>query len=162
VKALTVQQPWAWAIAHGGKMPENRTQVWAHRGDLAIHAGARWSERGGAFTSLVHAAMTPFLTDAQRRRPLDPAEHTDRFAFRAVVAVVNVTDCHRCEDGCCPGSPWAETHYTEHGGRLRGDVTHLVYDNVRPLDVPVPCTGMQGMWTLPGEVEAAVRAQVGS
>jgi hypothetical protein len=25
---LTVQQPWAWAIVHGGKDVENRTQAW--------------------------------------------------------------------------------------------------------------------------------------
>lgn len=28
MKALTVQQPWAWAIIHGGKTVENRTQLW--------------------------------------------------------------------------------------------------------------------------------------
>lgn len=46
MKALTVQQPWAWAIVEGGKDVENRTQVWSYRGSLAIHAGARISERG--------------------------------------------------------------------------------------------------------------------
>lgn len=45
MKALTVQQPWAWAIFNG-KTIENRTQAWTYRGPLAIHAGNRESERG--------------------------------------------------------------------------------------------------------------------
>ena len=46
VRALTVQQPWAWAIVSAGKTTENRTQMWSFRGPLLVHAGARWSERG--------------------------------------------------------------------------------------------------------------------
>ena len=57
MRALTVQQPWAWAIFHG-KAIENRTQQWAYRGPLAIHAGVRWSERGGE---------SPLVDDAFRR-----------------------------------------------------------------------------------------------
>jgi len=40
MRALTVRQPWAWAIIHGGKDIENRT--WTNRhatGRIAIHAG---------------------------------------------------------------------------------------------------------------------------
>lgn len=39
-RALTVRQPWAWAIIHGGKDVENRS--WSNRhvgGTIAIHAG---------------------------------------------------------------------------------------------------------------------------
>ena len=43
IKALSVRQPWAWAIIHGGKDVENRTwQAVSHglnqRGPIAIHA----------------------------------------------------------------------------------------------------------------------------
>jgi hypothetical protein len=40
MRALTVRQPWAWAIIHGGKDVENRS--WTNRyatGVIAIHAG---------------------------------------------------------------------------------------------------------------------------
>lgn len=49
MRAITVQQPWAWAIFNG-KGVENRTRNIAgkYRGPLAIHAGARWSDRGGS------------------------------------------------------------------------------------------------------------------
>lgn len=45
-KAISVQQPWAWAIIHGGKDVENRTWKTNYRGPLLIHAGKTfdWQE----------------------------------------------------------------------------------------------------------------------
>lgn len=40
MKALTVKQPWAWAILHAGKDIENRNWRTHYRGPLIIHAGA--------------------------------------------------------------------------------------------------------------------------
>jgi hypothetical protein len=39
MRALTIRQPWAWAIAFAGKNVENRDWTTAYRGELAIHAG---------------------------------------------------------------------------------------------------------------------------
>ena len=39
MKALTVRQPWAWAIVHAGKRIENRTRRTNFRGRFYIHAG---------------------------------------------------------------------------------------------------------------------------
>ena len=38
MKVLSVRQPWAWAIIHGGKDVENRNWYTSFRGTLAIHA----------------------------------------------------------------------------------------------------------------------------
>ena len=38
MKCLSILQPWAWAIIHGGKDVENRTWRTAYRGPLLIHA----------------------------------------------------------------------------------------------------------------------------
>jgi hypothetical protein len=47
VKALSVRQPWAWAIIHAGKDIENRTWRTHYRGPLFIHASlARHSKTG--------------------------------------------------------------------------------------------------------------------
>jgi hypothetical protein len=40
VQAISIQQPWAWAIVHAGKDVENRTWNTRYRGPLAIHASA--------------------------------------------------------------------------------------------------------------------------
>lgn len=162
MKVLTVQQPWAWAIIHGGKSVENRTQAWSYRGPLAIHAGTRWSERGG---------RSGLIWDALRDRfgwPTGPesARRDERPGFDvirplgAIIGVVDLVDVHGAEDGCCD-SPWGERSHAEHGGRTRRDVVHLVLDRPRPLPVPIPCRGALGLWTPPpgvlAEIEAALR-----
>lgn len=42
IKALTIKQPWCWAIAEGHKLVENRSWRTSYRGPLAIHAGKAW------------------------------------------------------------------------------------------------------------------------
>lgn len=41
MKALSVRQPWAWLIVHGGKDIENRTWKTAYRGPVLIHAAKK-------------------------------------------------------------------------------------------------------------------------
>jgi len=49
VKALSVRQPWAWAIVAGLKPVENRTWRTVYRGPLAIHASQRFDADGAAW-----------------------------------------------------------------------------------------------------------------
>lgn len=42
MKALSIQQPWAWLIASGHKDIENRTWHTGFRGPVLIHAGKRF------------------------------------------------------------------------------------------------------------------------
>lgn len=138
MKALTVQQPWAWAIVHGGKDVENRTQAWSYRGPLAVHAGQRLSERGRESPLVVRA-----VGDAMRR------DTVVRFDYGAVIGVVDLVDVHSsvtcidAEGAMC--SPWAEFQYDEHGGRRRRDLVHLVLEHPRPLAEPIPCKGRLGL-----------------
>lgn len=59
MRILTVRQPWAWAIIHGGKDVENRVRNIAggYRGPVAIHAGLRYDERTNLGRWPFHAAM---------------------------------------------------------------------------------------------------------
>lgn len=41
MKALSIQQPWAWLIVHGHKDIENRTWPTRFRGQFLIHTGKR-------------------------------------------------------------------------------------------------------------------------
>ncbi|HZR35695.1 MAG TPA: ASCH domain-containing protein [Nevskia sp.] len=43
MKALSILQPWAWAIAQGYKDVENRRWPTKYRGWFLIHAGKTWS-----------------------------------------------------------------------------------------------------------------------
>lgn len=44
MKALSIQQPWAWLIVAGYKPIENRTWYTGHRGRTMIHAGKRMDD----------------------------------------------------------------------------------------------------------------------
>lgn len=136
MKALTVQQPWAWAIFHG-KDVENRTQAWSYRGPLAIHAGNRWSSRGGS-SPLVGALVDEF----------DPPSTE---VFRGgILGVVDLVDVHQANPDCCE-SPWAEQVYVEHRGVERRQIVHLVLERPRELARPLPCRGSLGLWTPPAD-----------
>lgn len=41
MRAITVRQPWAWAILHADKDVENRSWTTDYRGPLLIHAAAK-------------------------------------------------------------------------------------------------------------------------
>lgn len=160
IRAITVKQPWAFAITHLGKTVENRGTSFAYRGRILIHAGREWD--GFAVDDRrIRAGFAPYLTTYQQARyinQIDPAEHHDRFVFGAVIGVAELVDVHRAKAtvGCC--EPWGDQWYASNSGV--GTAHHLVLDNVLALDMPVACRGNLGMWRPPAEVVAAVDAQV--
>jgi hypothetical protein len=76
MKALSVCQPWAWAIVAGIKTIENRSRRVRYRGPLVIHASRSRRYCRGDYSGL--------LPD------LPPWEELD---YGALVGVVEVVDC---------------------------------------------------------------------
>jgi len=140
LRALTVRQPYAWAIAYGGKDVENRPRPLAYRGLLAIHAGKAVHREG---------LKDPRILGAIADRQFEIDEAASRLG--AVIAVADLVGCHddATEEPHASCSPWAVP-----GQR------HLMLRNPRPLAKPVPCRGMLGLWRLPEDVEKAVREQL--
>ena len=133
-RGLTLIRPWAWAVASAGKDVENRTWVAprvAVGGWLAIHAGQKWDAEAVAF---IRARV-----DTTRRDV--PTKEADTSG--AIVAVAQLAEVLTASE-----SPWFSGPY---GWRL---------DNVVQLPAPVPCKGAQGLWSLPSDVLANVRAGV--
>ncbi|WP_438479162.1 hypothetical protein [Streptomyces asiaticus] len=83
MRALTIRQPWAGAIAHQTKRVENRS--WKLP---AKHHGAR---------ILIHAGAQPDKDAIVYGPNLD--------VYSAVVATATLADCHWSDDGTCCG-PW--------------------------------------------------------
>ncbi|MFC4006545.1 hypothetical protein ACFOY2_04890 [Nonomuraea purpurea] len=138
MKALTVRQPWAFAIAQLGKNVENRTWSTTHRGPLAIHAGAGWAGE---------EAQCDVAFRARRGYGSVLPARQQKSAVVAVVDVVGV--CRMLDGGACDCGPWA----------IRGQ-SHWRLANVRPLAQPVSCNGRLSLWDLPADVETAVRMQL--
>ena len=137
-RALTVRPPWSWAIIHGGKLVENRSQGavgWRYRGRLWIHAAKGWSGRGATDPRVVEAVL--------RQHPpgsLQPEWHPGH-----VIGSVELVDVHPAS-GCC--EPWGEETYPPANPEARppGRVTHLILENPVPLEVPIPARGRLGLW----------------
>lgn len=118
-KALTIRQPWAWAIAFGGKDIENRDWATSYRGPICIHAGANknrdYYEEAAYF---MH-----FNLDPQVVAPL-----MGNVAFGGIIATAEIVDCVEQSD-----SPWFFGRYG------------FVLANVQPVPF-LPCKGALGLF----------------
>jgi hypothetical protein len=137
IKALSVNQPWAWLIVHGGKYIENRTWRTTYRGPLAIHAGhsRRWLEDW--YTPEGEpAVVSPYL--------LRDLPHRDELVFGAVLGLVDLVDCVRYDHPFVRGNYWNdETGWC------------WVLRNPRAVEPAVACRGMQRLFEV--ELEPLTR-----
>jgi len=90
MKALSIQQPWAWLIVNGYKDVENRDWPTKVRGWVAVHAGKKYDAAGAAWV----------------RRTFPGIQLPREFASGAVVGIVRITDCVTAY-----ASPWFQGHY---------------------------------------------------
>lgn len=78
MRAISIRQPWAFAIFRLGKDIENRTRSTKHRGTLLIHASKTWSKAGYNFIT-------------NRLDEFVPSEK--HHVFGAIIGKVNLVDC---------------------------------------------------------------------
>jgi hypothetical protein len=159
MKAITIKQPWAWAIAAGYKTIENRTTNWSYRGPLAIHAGRHDSRRGWE-SPLIQAAFDDWR--AQHGAPFDAhlTGHVPPTAVTgAIIAVADLVDIHPVpkppHPPCC--QPWGEQVYL-HLGKAKLGLVHLVLADARQITPPIDCTGALGLWTPPTDIAELLAA----
>ena len=151
LKAITIQQPWAFTIFHG-KAIENRSWGTNYRGPLAVHAGTRWSRRGARHPLPIEA----YIEHANQKglyghvlELLGADLNKDWFEPGVMLGLADLVDVH-VDAACC--RPWGESSYTEGGGRMRSQITHFVLENPRLLPEPIPCRGSLKLWTPPQDV----------
>lgn len=94
MRALTIRQPWAAAIAFADKRVENRTWPTSYRGPILIHAGKSLDRRSG-----------PMVASALRGLQLERG---------AVLAVARIVGCHDSTDEKTPCTPWSATGLFHH------------------------------------------------
>jgi hypothetical protein len=85
MKIISIRQPWAWLIVHGGKDIENRTWQRAHRGPTLIHASKGMTRReyddASDFAFWLHGGCDPGI----------PA--FDKLERGGIVGITNIVDC---------------------------------------------------------------------
>lgn len=125
VKAITILQPWAWAVVGGLKRFENREWRTDYVGPLVIHAGKSdaWMERGMKF--LRERGVAPLRSELE---------------FGAVLGVVDMVDCKRVAE--CGGDEYAWGPYCFELARPRRLVR------------PVPMRGQVSLWNCEAAIVA--------
>jgi len=88
LKALSINQPWAWAIIHAGKNVENRKWKTNFRGDFLIHAGKRFDKEGLVWI----ANHFPELD-------IDRVANETGFQMGGVLGQATIVDCVQQSDG---------------------------------------------------------------
>lgn len=87
MKALSIQQPWAWLIVSGFKDIENREWFTKVRGEILIHAGKKFDKAGYQYV--------------KSQFPHIPLPEPEKFQRGGLVGKCTISDCvaaHR--------SPW--------------------------------------------------------
>lgn len=138
MKAITVRQPWAWAIIAAGKDVENRSWSTSYRGRLAIHAGAKW-DRDGHFQCMALAARA---LGVSLQVAGDRFEESPASAAGSVVGVVTLRDV----------ATWSVSQWWDWGS--------FAWELGEPVGFgrPIPRRGALGLWEFP---DCLIRDMVG-
>ena len=123
MKALSIRQPWAYAIMYLGKPVENRTWYTNFRGEFYIHAGL----------TIDKDSVEDLREDIERLPQPRPTCH-----LGALVATAILVDCIRAED----------LAYSQGDSRWSW-VTGpwcFVLEGVTPLAAPIPLKGRLGFF----------------
>ena len=92
MKAISINQPWAWCIVNGYKPVENRDWPTSYRGEVLIHAGLKFDDLG--------------FEVIKRNFPDIPLPSKEDFDRGGIVGSAKITDCVTAMD-----SPWFLGHY---------------------------------------------------
>lgn len=133
MKAISVRNPWAWAILYAGKRIENRPRTWYYRGPVLLHAS-------GGMTEKEYRAFADFYEYEINEGPPypPPLPAMADLPRGGIVGRAEIVDCVTASD-----SPW---FFGPFG---------LVLDKVKPLPF-VACKGALGLFEVPGDVLAAI------
>ena len=169
-RALTLWPEWAWAIHNLDKRVENRGWPIPLGEWFALHAGKNIGGRPGA-TACDEGLMG--LVDMAERAGWDARLIGVDANWTAIFDKDGRTVGARGSHGDFTYAPIPTSaivglfRVTRHDAPNTGDLGGWrVFDAVanridyRPLTEPVPCKGAQGLWTVPPDVAALVRARV--
>lgn len=129
-RVLSIQQPWAWAIALGRKRVENRSWSTKYRGEVYIHASTKLDRDG--------------LEWLRREVRLRPPGNLPSGAVVAVAELVDVITKRR-------SALFGKWFLGPYGFVLR---------NVQPLRRPIPTTGKLGLFRPSTSVVRCVKRQL--
>lgn len=171
-RALSLIQPWAWAVLQGPKDIENRTWWSDIRGPFWIAASAQVTRRYYQQAKELIESIAPELV----------VPHIDDLHYGSIQGRATITDCilpggfrsHQplvCRDArlhvATRGASWGLSHtpplerHPLHANRWHfvNQYGYVLTDRTA-LAVPVGCKGHQRWWTVPADVLDKLRGAV--
>lgn len=152
MRGLSVRQPWAWYILHGGKRIENRSRRTRYRGPVLIHASRRCTFADWRAAALFVGGFAPELVE----RCPPPGD----LPTGAVVGIARLDDV--IEPRTVAGAPDPATRVPDVAmlDWYTGDFGWVLAD-VQPLDAPIAHRGNVVLWHVPdGLRDAALRGAI--
>lgn len=132
-KALTVKQPWAYAITQLGKDVENRSQRTRYRGPVLIHAGKAWAKEA-----------PPAIFKITGILPVASMDHGMVIGQAHIVGCHHADDCQTVIEAAQVGvireeycSSWAMPGFW-----------HWELSNPQYFDEPFAAKGKLGLWSI--------------
>ncbi len=131
-KALSIRQPWAWAIINAGKDVENRSRRFPYRGSICLHASL-YMPKGEDFDAClsvldeIHGNFSQ-AEMVRRQGRIASMHHSDEAQRGGIIGTAEIVDCLDHSD-----SPW---FFGPHG---------LVLRNVKPVPF-IPVKGALGLF----------------
>lgn len=130
MKALSIKQPWAWAIMDGYKPVENRDWPTRFRGTVAIHASKGMTKpEYDDFYMFIREEPVGFYV-------IEKLPQYEQLERGVILGTVDIVDCVKDHP-----SPWFVGEYG------------FVMASPRSLPTPIPCRGLLGLWDVPTEFE---------
>jgi len=134
MKAISIRQPWAWAIIYLGKNIENRNWPTRFRGTVAVHASGTMTRQG--YELAQHFILKATEGRGKRLRVAPP----EKLPYGAIIGLADIVDCVTESD-----SPW---FVGEHG---------FVLKNRKRILEPITYRGALGLWNVPPGIERKLR-----
>lgn len=126
--ALSIRQPWAWAIVHAGKDIENRDWATKYRGPVCIHASKGMTKDEYSTANYYIQRALGGVDQAWLDRWLGVTPAPYRLDRGGIIGTAEIVDCVEQSD-----SPW---FFGRYGFVLR---------NPRPVDF-IPVNGALGFF----------------
>ncbi|MDI1309496.1 MAG: hypothetical protein PSV17_08705 [Methylotenera sp.] len=127
-KALSLKQPYAWLIANGYLLVDDRTWGTPYRGPVLIHASKGLYE--------VYYDYLKLHTDI-------PLPAKDKLEYGGVVGIANLVLC--CRPGAIPKS--ISHQQRNHFGGIHQEYFGFLFEQARPLAL-LPCRGKLGIFEI--------------
>lgn len=137
MRALTIKQPWCWAILHGEKPVENRKKP-PPKGMIGE-------------TFCIHAAKNYYSSDADAYERITGRRPPSALPCTVLIATAKLAGSFKYGE-----EPSMEFNLPKNWRDWAGGPYCWVFKDVAPSPLGIPLTGQLGFWTLPKDVEAEV------